>query len=138
MTSPPAGPRRCKCGTPWPPWRLARKPRHQAGRHAAGHRRGARGGLLGGGVALTGNIAGLDAKELAALDPQARDALRRAATDSLLRAGAHLVVDSAADLPGVVQLIEGRLAAGEGPGIVEASLTRKRNTTATWLTPRAR
>ncbi len=73
------------------------------------------------GVALTGNIAGLDAKELAALDPQARDALRRAATDSLLRAGAHLVVDSAADLPGVVQLIEGRLAAGEGPGIVEAS-----------------
>ncbi|CAH0173537.1 phosphonoacetaldehyde hydrolase [Roseomonas sp. CECT 9278] len=72
------------------------------------------------GVALTGNIAGLDADELAALDPSARDTLRRAATDSLLRAGAHLVVDSVADLPAVVELIEARLAAGERPGLLEA------------------
>jgi phosphonoacetaldehyde hydrolase len=73
------------------------------------------------GVALTGNNAGLDAGELAALDPPARDALRRTAADSLLRAGAHLVVDSAADLPAVVELIEARLAAGERPGLLDAS-----------------
>ncbi len=72
------------------------------------------------GVALTGNIAGLDAEELAALDPRARDALRRAATDTLLRAGAHMVVDSAAELPAVVACIEARIAAGEGPGLVGA------------------
>jgi phosphonoacetaldehyde hydrolase len=72
------------------------------------------------GVALTGNIAGLDAAELAALDPQAREALRRAATDTLLRAGAHMVVDSGAELPAVVACIEARLAAGEGPGLAEA------------------
>jgi phosphonoacetaldehyde hydrolase len=73
------------------------------------------------GVALTGNIAGLDSGQLAALDPPAREALRRAATDTLLRAGAHMVVDSAAELPAVVACIEARLAAGEGPGLIEPS-----------------
>ncbi len=73
------------------------------------------------GVALTGNIAGLDSGQLAALGPPAREALRRAATDTLLRAGAHMVVDSAAELPAVVACIEARLAAGEGPGLIEPS-----------------
>lgn len=72
------------------------------------------------GVALTGNIAGLSADDLAALDAPARDAIRRDATTQLLRAGAHLVVDSVADLPVAVELIEARLAAGEAPGIIEA------------------
>jgi phosphonoacetaldehyde hydrolase len=31
-------------------------------------------------------------------------------------AGAHLVIDSAADLPTAIAVIEARLAAGEAPG----------------------
>jgi phosphonoacetaldehyde hydrolase len=72
------------------------------------------------GVALTGNIAGLDAEELAARDPSAREALRRDATDQLHRAGAHLVIDSVAELPAAVAPIEARLASGERPGLLDA------------------
>ncbi|MBP0463508.1 phosphonoacetaldehyde hydrolase [Roseomonas sp. PWR1] len=73
------------------------------------------------GVALTGNIAGLSEAELAALDAPAREAIRREATAQLIGAGAHLVVDSIADLPTVVGAIEARLAAGERPGLVDAA-----------------
>jgi phosphonoacetaldehyde hydrolase len=72
------------------------------------------------GVALTGNIAGLAAEELAALDASARDVLRQAASAQLTEAGAHLVIDSVADLPAAVAQIEARLAAGERPGLIEA------------------
>lgn len=71
------------------------------------------------GVALTGNIAGLAAEELAALEPAAREALRRQATDTLLRAGAHAVIDSIADLPALVEQVEARLAQGEHPALHE-------------------
>ena len=71
------------------------------------------------GLALSGNIAGLSLEDLAALDPAARDALRRAAADQLHRAGAHLVVDSIADLPAVIEQFEARLAGGEGPGLLD-------------------
>jgi phosphonoacetaldehyde hydrolase len=73
------------------------------------------------GLALSGNIAGLSVEDLAALSPEARDAIRREATEQHLRAGAHLVVDSIADLPAVVAHVEARLAAGETPGLVEWS-----------------
>jgi phosphonoacetaldehyde hydrolase len=72
------------------------------------------------GVALTGNIAGLSAAELAALPAAERDALRARAAEELTRAGAHLVIDSAADLPAAVAEIEARLSRGERPGLVEA------------------
>jgi phosphonoacetaldehyde hydrolase len=72
------------------------------------------------GLALSGNIAGLDAAELAALPADRRDALRRAAAEELHRAGAHIVVDSIAGLPAAVAQIEARLAAGERPGLVES------------------
>jgi phosphonoacetaldehyde hydrolase len=72
------------------------------------------------GVALTGNIAGLDVEGLAALDAPAREALRHEADAALRRAGAHAVVDSLADLPAVVEEIEARLAAGERPGLLDA------------------
>lgn len=71
------------------------------------------------GVALTGNIAGLTASELAALDGPARAALRAKAAAELTAAGAHLVIDSVADLPAAVAEIERRLAHGERPGWVE-------------------
>lgn len=68
------------------------------------------------GVALSGNIAGLSAEELAALPPAERASLRARATAELEAAGAHLVVDSIADLPAAVTEIEARLARGEEPG----------------------
>jgi phosphonoacetaldehyde hydrolase len=71
------------------------------------------------GLSLSGNMAGLSVEELAALEPEARDARRRAASEALLRAGAHVVVDSIAELPAVIAQIEARLAAGETPGLVE-------------------
>lgn len=67
------------------------------------------------GVALTGNIGGLSAAELATLDPAARDALRVRATAELAEAGADLVIDSIADLPAAVTEIEARLAQGGRP-----------------------
>jgi hypothetical protein len=39
----------------------------------------------------------------------------------LLRAGAHLVIDSIAELPWLVEHIEARLLAGEKPGLLEAN-----------------
>lgn len=67
------------------------------------------------GLALTGNIAGLSAEELAALPEDDRDAIRRRATEEMLAAGAHLVIDSAAQLPQALAEIETRLTRGEAP-----------------------
>jgi phosphonoacetaldehyde hydrolase len=71
------------------------------------------------GLALSGNIAGLSAEELAALAAPERDALRARATAELTAAGAHLVVDSIAMLPAALVEIEARLARGERPGAWE-------------------
>jgi phosphonoacetaldehyde hydrolase len=67
------------------------------------------------GVALTGNIAGLSAAELAALTPAERAAIRARATAEMRAVGADLVIDSVADLPQAVATLQGRLAAGEWP-----------------------
>ncbi len=76
-------------------------------------------GCWAAGAALTGNNPGLTAEELARLPPDQRSALRRAASEPLLRAGAHLVIDSIAELPWLVEHIEARLEAGEKPGLLE-------------------
>lgn len=68
------------------------------------------------GLALTGNIAGWSAEELAHVPAAEVAAARARATAELTAAGAHLVVDSAAELPAAIAAIEARLAAGEGPG----------------------
>lgn len=73
------------------------------------------------GVALTGNIAGLSEAELASLGAAETDALRDRATAELRAAGAHLVIDSVADLPSAIAAIEARQAAGEAPGLVEGA-----------------
>jgi phosphonoacetaldehyde hydrolase len=67
------------------------------------------------GVALSGNIAGLTEAELAALPEPERDALRARAGAELRAAGAHLVIDSIAELPAAVAAIEARLLGGEKP-----------------------
>jgi phosphonoacetaldehyde hydrolase len=73
------------------------------------------------GVALTGNNPGLSAEELAGLAPAEREAFRRAASEPLLRAGAHLVIETIAKLPSLIDHIEVRLAAGEKPGLIDAN-----------------
>jgi len=78
-------------------------------------------GCWAAGAALTGNNPGLTAEELARLPPDQRSELRRAASEPLLRAGAHIVIDSIAELPWLVEHIEARLEAGEKPGLLEAN-----------------
>lgn len=56
-------------------------------------------GMIAVGVVLTGNEVGLDAAALAALDPTQRAALRERAAARLREAGAHLLIDSVAELP---------------------------------------
>jgi phosphonoacetaldehyde hydrolase len=73
------------------------------------------------GVALSGNIAGLAAEELAALPAAERDALRARAAAELAAAGAHRVIDSIAELPVAIAEIEARLGRGETPGIQDAA-----------------
>lgn len=73
------------------------------------------------GVALSGNIAGLSADELAALPDAGRDALRARATAQLTDAGAHMVIDSIAELPAALTEIAARLARGERPGQQDAT-----------------
>ena len=67
------------------------------------------------GVALTGNIAGLSARQLAALDAAQRQSLRDRAALDLTEAGADLVIDSVADLPAAIEALNARLAAGQRP-----------------------
>lgn len=67
------------------------------------------------GVALTGNVFGLDADETDALSDDELEAHRAEAYGKLTRAGAHFVIDSVADLPDVLDEIEGAMARGERP-----------------------
>jgi phosphonoacetaldehyde hydrolase len=67
------------------------------------------------GIALSGNLAGLSADELAALSAPDRDALRRRASAALNAAGAHIVIDSLAELGPALDRIEAALAAGARP-----------------------
>jgi len=67
------------------------------------------------GVALTGNVFGLNAAETDALDATTYHQMRDAAYSRLTRAGAHYVIDSVADLDPVLDEIEGALARGERP-----------------------
>jgi phosphonoacetaldehyde hydrolase len=65
------------------------------------------------GIALTGNVVGLSAKELAALSEAERASLRERAAFELH--DADMVIDSIAELPRAVAALDARLAAGERP-----------------------
>jgi phosphonoacetaldehyde hydrolase len=67
------------------------------------------------GVALSGNETGLTLEEVTALPEAERKGLRDRAEARLLGWGAHYVIDTVADLPGVIARIEQRLAEGERP-----------------------
>jgi phosphonoacetaldehyde hydrolase len=76
---------------------------------------GLRAGMWTVGIAVSGNETGLTLEEVAAL-PEAELRRRRdRATDRFLGWGAHYVIDTVADLPGVIAQIEGRLAQGDRP-----------------------
>jgi phosphonoacetaldehyde hydrolase len=72
-------------------------------------------GMWSVGVAATGNEIGLSRADFEALSTAERRERVERARDRLARAGAHLVVDSAAELPVVVETIEGWLRAGRSP-----------------------
>jgi len=67
------------------------------------------------GVAASGNGVGLSGAEYEALGAAERGQRVAAAARVLSDAGAHYVIDTVADLPGVLDKIEARLAAGERP-----------------------
>jgi phosphonoacetaldehyde hydrolase len=66
-------------------------------------------------VAVSGNEVGLPLAEWLALPAAEQARLRARAVERLARAGAHLVVDSVAELPAAVASIEARLERGERP-----------------------
>lgn len=67
------------------------------------------------GVSVSGNEVGRSLDEWRALDPATQAKARARAVDRLARAGAHMVVDSVADLLPCIAEIDRRLAAGERP-----------------------
>lgn len=67
------------------------------------------------GLAKSGNELGLDEEEANVLDPRELASRLGDIYERMLRAGAHYVVDSIADLPKVLDSVEGRLERGERP-----------------------
>jgi phosphonoacetaldehyde hydrolase len=67
------------------------------------------------GIAGSGNQVGLSAEAYAALAPDDRAQRLARAGEALLAAGAHFVIPTVADLPGVLDQIEARLAQGGRP-----------------------
>jgi phosphonoacetaldehyde hydrolase len=76
---------------------------------------GTNGGAWTVGVAVTGNVFGLNLKDTEALSAEDFAAKRKTAAARLESAGAHYVIDSAADLLPVLAEINERLARGERP-----------------------
>jgi phosphonoacetaldehyde hydrolase len=67
------------------------------------------------GIARSGNIVGLSEDELNRLTSQEQRNLIDAATNELARCGAHLVIDTIADLPIALAQIARALRDGERP-----------------------
>lgn len=67
------------------------------------------------GLAASGNGVGLSLSEFEGLTPEERRRRVAAAQEALYAAGADFVIDTVAQLPGVIAEIEARLARGERP-----------------------
>ncbi|MEM1314375.1 MAG: phosphonoacetaldehyde hydrolase [Pseudomonadota bacterium] len=74
---------------------------------APGIGEGVAAGCLVVGVSLSGNHVGKTPEELAALPAAEVDVLRKSAEAALRAAGAHHVIDSVADLPALIERLEG-------------------------------
>ncbi|CAB3634908.1 MAG: phosphonoacetaldehyde hydrolase [Achromobacter sp.] len=82
---------------------------------APGIEEGRRAGMWSVGLLLSGNAAGLTLDEYLSLDDGGRLAARERAGRELSSAAPHYLIDTVADLPGVIADIESRLAAGQRP-----------------------
>jgi phosphonoacetaldehyde hydrolase len=95
----------------WPAWRVVKVddtvPGLLEGQHA---------GCWTVAVTASGNEVGLALADWQALDAAQRDRLRARATDRLAVGRPHYTVDTVAELPDVLAVIDRRLAAGERPG----------------------
>ena len=67
------------------------------------------------GLALSGNMVGLAEAEFARLSQEKVAALRQEIAPRFFAAGAHYVVDTIADLPGILDEIDARVRRGEQP-----------------------
>lgn len=67
------------------------------------------------GVAKTSNYVGATAEELQAMPPEELEQRLRKAYEILVDSGAHYVVDTVNDLPGIIRHINNRLSKGEKP-----------------------
>ncbi len=77
---------------------------------------GLRAGVWTVGITRTGNLVGLDEQEWKALDERVQKEKIRQAEQIMRDAGSHFQIESIAQLPGVIEDIESRLAAGEKAG----------------------
>ncbi len=66
-------------------------------------------------VTRTSNSIGLDASEVARLDEADLAAREKELADKFLKAGAHFVISSVAELPGLCETVSQRLAEGQKP-----------------------
>lgn len=82
---------------------------------APGIHEGRRAGMWTVGLSLSGNESGLTLAQFLAADAGERAAARRRASINLAAAGAHLIVDTIADLPEALQQLQARYARGERP-----------------------
>ncbi|MDP4302359.1 phosphonoacetaldehyde hydrolase [Leptothrix discophora] len=94
----------------WPPHRVVK-----VDDTGVGLQEGRAAGTWAIGVAISGNAVGLSREAWQALAPVEQASLRAEAQARLLAEGAHLVIDSVADLLPALETIEARLRAGERP-----------------------
>ena len=76
---------------------------------------GLRAGMWTIGVAISGNEVGLDYDQWQALNHEEQDAKREHAYNRFAQAGAHIIIDSVAELPAAIEKIEGWIADGRQP-----------------------
>merc|ERR1711997_1097773 len=80
---------------------------------------GIKAGLFGGcwtvGIAKTGNYVGLTEADMDAMNPEELEAKVEKARKILRDSGAHFIIDTIVDLPGVIEKINERLALGLSP-----------------------
>lgn len=82
---------------------------------APGIEEGRNAGMWCVGLTLSGNETGITWEALQALTPAEVQAARETASRRLRDAGAHVVIDSIADLPAVIAALNDRMARGETP-----------------------
>ncbi|MBR9829276.1 MAG: phosphonoacetaldehyde hydrolase [Oceanospirillales bacterium] len=82
---------------------------------APGVHEGHNAGMWTVGLSLSGNESGLTLAEFLAADDGAKADARGKASGNLAAAGAHYIIDTIADLPAVVEVIQQRIANGERP-----------------------